>query len=125
MVVNHQIFVRLAVSIFNNDFLRVSRDLFTIFFLLEFCPAQCNSEEVVCSGEWNDDCPDCEKLTADYCIPSKIGDCWNSCPTHCPKDDLICPGKMNPDGCQDADFCHSGSTYHHIFKHTSQLHRFS
>merc|ERR1711936_1012610 len=64
----------------------------------KFCPAQCNSEEVACSGEWNDDCPDCEKLTADYCIPSKVGDCWNSCPTHCPKDDLICPGKINPDG---------------------------
>ena len=76
---------------------------------LEFCPAQCNPEQMPCSGEWNEDWT--EQLTADYCIPFKSGDCQNHCPTKCGKDEIVCPGHKEYDGCQSPDFCASGSKY--------------
>ena len=73
----------------------------------KFESVKCGKDEFTCYGEWNDDWT--EQLTSDYCIPSKIGDCWNDCPKQCHKDEISCPGGICDDGCLDADYCYYGS----------------
>merc|ERR1712226_1078865 len=47
--------------------------------------ADCDYEkELYCPGKWNEDWS--KQETPDYCIPNKVGDCWNSCPVDCGKD---------------------------------------
>lgn len=71
--------------------------------LLEFCPAECDWEkELMCPGKWNEDWT--EQMSADFCIPNKVGDCWNSCPMDCGKD-TVCPGAMDPKGCMMPATC--------------------
>merc|ERR1712038_61681 len=72
----------------------------------KFEPVNCDWEkEMMCAGKWNDDWT--EQLTADFCIPMKVGDCYNHCPVDCGKD-MMCPGMTHADGCKDADYCISG-----------------
>ena len=61
----------------------------------------------MCNGEWVKG----EQISADYCIPNKNGDCPASCPVKCGENDMVCPGKMGYSGCQDPDYCYSGSKY--------------
>ena len=80
----------------------------SFFIFIEFCPVDCNWEkENKCYGEW--DYKTGEQITADFCIPSKVGECMNYCPTKCAENDMMCSGKMGPDGCKMADFCTVGS----------------
>merc|ERR1711963_852844 len=73
----------------------------------KFEPAKCDYvKEIYCSGTWNEDWT--EQMTADFCMPMQIGDCWNYCPVQCCKDSVMCPGKMDPKGCKEPDFCHHG-----------------
>ena len=73
------------------------------FVTLEFCPADCDwSKETMCTGMWNDDWT--EQMTADYCIPNKVGDCINHCPMNCGQA-MVCPGKMDDMGCKMPDMC--------------------
>ena len=66
--------------------------------------------ELTCSGEWDDYGK--ERLSADYCIPSKIGNCQSYCPIKCTEGQILCPGKMDRQtGCYGPDFCHHGSKY--------------
>ena len=62
---------------------------------------------MMCGGEWVKG----EQISADYCIPNKNGDCPASCPVKCGENDMVCPGKMGYSGCQDPDYCYSGSKY--------------
>ena len=51
-----------------------------------------------------------EKMSPDYCIPNKIGDCANFCPVECDwEKQIMCPGQMEPNGCKMPDSCHHGS----------------
>ena len=69
----------------------------------KFEPVNCDWEkEMMCPGKWNEDWT--EQLTADYCIPMKVGDCYNHCPLDCGKD-MMCPGGMDPKGCPMPDMC--------------------
>ena len=53
-----------------------------------------------------------EKMSPDYCIPNKVGDCANFCPVECDwEKQIMCPGKMEPNGCKMPDFCHHGSMW--------------
>merc|ERR1739844_647322 len=73
----------------------------------KFEPAKCDYEkEMYCSGTWTEDWS--KQMTADFCIPNKVGDCWNHCPVQCCKDSMMCPGKMDSEGCKEPDFCHHG-----------------
>ena len=56
---------------------------------------------MMCSGEWEKG----EQITADYCIPSKVGDCPGQCPVKCGENDNICPGKEDTNGCKMPDIC--------------------
>ena len=78
----------------------------------KFEPAKCDYEkqEMMCPGTW--DPKTGEQTTADYCIPMKVGDCYNHCPVDCGKD-MMCPGKMDPKGCAMPDTCNPGSMYFH------------
>ena len=105
MVANHQIFVPLAVSIFNYDFFKnLNND-----FFLEFCPADCNWDtETSCPGFL--DPKTGEQSTSDTCIVAKIGDCENHCPMNCGENEILCPGKIDPyTGCKMPDTCQPGS----------------
>ena len=74
----------------------------------KFESVKCGKDEFTCYGEWNDDWT--EQLTSDYCIPSKIGDCWNDCPKQCHKDEIRCPGQIDRNtGCIGPDSCQAGS----------------
>ena len=79
--------------------------MFYSVIFLEFCSAECDYDnEISCPGTWNDDWT--EQITADYCIPNKIGDCWNSCPKQCEKDEVVCQGTKDSNGCYImADTC--------------------
>ena len=71
--------------------------------------ADCDYEkELYCPGKWNEDWS--KQETPDYCIPNKVGDCWNSCPVDCGKD-MVCPGKVDDMGCKSPDMCNPGSMY--------------
>ena len=62
---------------------------------------------MMCPGEWIQ-VPGfpAQQISADYCIPNKIGDCWNACPIKCGENDQVCPGPKGEDGCQImADTC--------------------
>merc|ERR1711993_76774 len=73
----------------------------------KFEPVNCDWEkEMMCPGKWNEDWT--EQLTADFCIPMKVGDCYNHCPMECGKDMMMCPGMTHADGCKDPDFCNYG-----------------
>merc|ERR1711944_49596 len=74
----------------------------------KFEPVTCDYEkgEMMCPGKWNEDWT--EQLTADFCIPMKVGDCYNHCPMECGKDMMICPGMTHADGYKDPDFCNYG-----------------
>merc|ERR1712241_1226215 len=75
--------------------------------LAQKVPVKCDWEkEKMCPGEW--DPKSNQQITADFCIPNKVGDCMNYCPTKCAENDMMCPGKMGPDGCKMPDTCHSG-----------------
>ena len=68
-------------------------------YFLEFCHVDCDYDnEISCPGAWNDDWT--EQITSDYCLPNKVGECWNDCPKQCGKEEVICPGPKNSDGCQ-------------------------
>ena len=76
----------------------------------KFESVKCGKDEFTCYGEWNDDWT--EQLTSDYCIPSKIGDCWNDCPKQCHKDEIRCPGQIDRNtGCIGPDSCQAGSKF--------------
>ena len=76
----------------------------------KFEAVKCGKDEFTCYGEWNDDWT--EQLTSDYCIPSKIGDCWNDCPKQCHKDEIRCPGQIDRNtGCIGPDSCQAGSKF--------------
>ena len=76
----------------------------------KFESVKCGKDEFTCYGEWNDDWT--EQLTSDYCIPSKIGDCWNDCPKQCQKDEIRCPGQIDRNtGCIGPDSCQAGSKF--------------
>merc|ERR1711894_542967 len=84
--------------------------LFTLAVAVQaqkFEPAKCDYEkqEMMCPGTW--DPKTGEQTTADYCIPMKVGDCYNHCPVDCGKD-MMCPGKMDPKGCAMPDTCNPG-----------------
>ena len=65
---------------------------------------------MMCPGKWSEDWT--EQLTADACIPTKVGECWNSCPLECGKDEILCHGPIDPEtGCSMSDFCYHGSKY--------------
>merc|ERR1711992_375261 len=69
-------------------------------------PVTCDWEkETMCYGKWNEDWT--KQESPDYCIPMKVGDCYNHCPKDCGKD-MLCPGGMDPKGCPMGDFCHHG-----------------
>ena len=71
-------------------------------------PVTCDwAKETMCPGEW--DPKTGQQMTADFCIPNKVGDCPNFCPMKCGDNDMVCAGKMGPDGCKMADFCNAGS----------------
>ena len=71
-------------------------------------PVTCDwGKEMMCPGEW--DPKTGEQITADFCIPNKVGDCINHCPIKCGENEMMCPGKMDPYGCKMQDTCHSGS----------------
>ena len=76
----------------------------------KFESVKCGKDKFTCYGEWNDDWT--EQLTSDYCIPSKIGDCWNDCPKQCHKDEIRCPGQIDRNtGCIGPDSCQAGSKF--------------
>ena len=75
----------------------------------KFEPAKCDySKEIYCSGTWNEDWT--EQMTADYCIPNKVGDCINHCPSMKCGENMQCPGKVDAMGCKMPDTCIPGST---------------
>ena len=55
-----------------------------------------------CLGRWDDDWT--EQLTPDFCVPQKIGDCWNMCPVDC-TGWKFCPGGTDAAGCKKPDTC--------------------
>ena len=66
-------------------------------------PANCNDEQMMCSGEWNEDWT--KQLTSDFCIAMKEGDCYNVCPMDCGKDYETCPMGMDDAKCKMPDVC--------------------
>merc|ERR1711981_647690 len=73
----------------------------------KFCPVDCIWEkENKCYGEW--DYKTGEQITADFCIPNKVGDCINHCPIKCGENEMMCPGKMDAIGCKMPDMCIPG-----------------
>ena len=80
-----------------------------INLLVEFCPADCDWEkEMMCPGKMEPQTG--EKMSPDYCIPNKIGDCANFCLVECDwEKQIMCPGQMEPNGCKMPDSCHHGS----------------
>ena len=67
-------------------------------------PVTCDwAKEKMCPGEW--DPKTGQQMTADFCIPNKVGDCINRCPVKCGEKDVICPGKMDAMGCKMPDRC--------------------
>ena len=78
--------------------------------LAQKVPVKCDWEkENMCPGEW--DPKTGTQITADFCIPNKVGDCFNACPMKCGEKDMLCPGKMDLDGCKMPDTCNPGSKY--------------
>ena len=73
-------------------------------------PVECDWEkEWMCPGEWNEDK---QPISPDYCIPIKVGDCYNYCPVgdwYCGKDRILCPGSIDINGCKELDSCWPGS----------------
>jgi len=73
----------------------------------KFCPVDCDWEkEKMCAGDW--DPKTGQQMTADFCIPNKVGECANHCPMKCGENDMMCPGKMDPNGCKMPDTCNPG-----------------
>ena len=66
-------------------------------------PVECDWEkEWLCPAEYG----------LDYCIPIKVGDCYNYCPLgdwYCGKDRIFCPGNIDINGCEELGGCSSGS----------------
>ena len=69
-------------------------------------PVECDWEkEWLCPAEYG----------LDYCIPIKVGDCYNYCPVgdwYCSsdgKDRIFCPGNIDINGCEELGSCSSGS----------------
>ena len=76
-------------------------------------PVECDWEkEWMCPGEWNEDK---QPISPDYCIPIKVGDCYNYCPVgdwYCSKDGedrMFCPGNIDINGCEELGYCYPGS----------------
>ena len=63
----------------------------------------------MCPGEWDPKMN--QQISAEFCIPMKVGDCMNHCPMKCGNNDMMCPGKMDPNGCKMPDTCHYGSKF--------------
>ena len=78
--------------------------LFFPNLFVAFCPVHCGPEELHCAAPWIDG----KQTAADYCMPMKIGECWNHCPVQCdPDNDQVCPGgKDHATGCEHSGFCH-------------------
>ena len=72
-------------------------------------PVTCDwGKEIMCHGEW--DPKTGEQITADFCIPNKVGDCINHCPSMKCGENMQCPGKVDAMGCKMPDTCIPGST---------------
>lgn len=78
--------------------------LFFPNLFVAFCPVHCGPEELHCAAPWIDG----KQTAADYCMPMKIGECWNHCPVQCdPDNDQVCPGgKDHATGCEHSGHCH-------------------
>ena len=82
------------------------KKILSFFFnlILAFCPVHCGPEELHCAKAWIDG----KQSGPDYCLPMKVGECWNHCPVECdPEKDQVCPGgKDHATGCEHSGFCH-------------------
>jgi len=74
-----------------------------------FCPVHCGPEELHCAKAWIDG----KQSGPDYCLPMKVGECWNHCPVECdPEKDQVCPGgKDHATGCEHSGFCHPQDSF--------------
>merc|ERR1711884_316799 len=68
----------------------------------DYCPAQCNEEEIVCSGGYDaEGCP-----RPDFCIPAIVNECQAYCPAACHDEyEMSCPGGVDADNCPLPDTC--------------------
>ena len=80
--------------------------------LILFSLAQ-KMDRVECDWEKEWLCP--AEYGPDYCIPIKVGDCYNYCPVgdwYCKEngeDRIFCPGNIDINGCEELGSCSSGS----------------
>ena len=68
-----------------------------------YCPVECTSDQVLCSGYPNGHCP-----ALDYCLNS-TGNCPQTCPTQCLNDSLSCHIGWGEGGCDLGYKCLSSS----------------